>query len=348
MSEGINVFSAFDGMSCGQLALERAGIKVKNYFASEVDKYAIKVAKKNYPNTIHVGDITKVKASDLPKIDLLIGGSPCQGFSLAGKQLNFDDLRSALFFEYLRLKNELNPDEFILENVMMASKVRAAITQLIGMEPIAINSALLSAQNRERYYWTNIYSSPAGLFGDHYCKIPQPKNKGLYLKDIVQTRVDEKYFLSKRMTDWLIKHCIKMQAEGNGQRIKILYENAKSGCLNTVMNKVNLECDFIPVKEVIQMNGSKDLNGCQPQQHNRYYNLIGLSPALVANLSGKAYKVLIEGRIRKLTPVECERLQTVPDNYTEGVSDTQRYRMLGNGWTVDVISYILSFSKFRL
>ena len=155
----MNVLSLFDGMSCGQIALERAGIKVENYFASEIDKYAIQVTKHNYPNTKHIGDVTKVKGDELPKIDLLIGGSPCQGFSFAGKQLNFNDQRSKLFFEYVRLKNELNPKYFLLENVVMKKEYQDIISKYIGVEPIKINSGLLSKQNRWRLYWTNIHVS---------------------------------------------------------------------------------------------------------------------------------------------------------------------------------------------
>jgi len=155
-NKGINVLSLFDGMSCGQLALDRLGIKVDMYLAAEIDKYAMSIAKKNYPNTVHLGDVTKLRGVDLPKIDLLIGGSPCQGFSFAGKQLNFDDPRSALFFEFVRLLKETNPKYFLLENVRMKQEFQDVISDYLGVKPIMINSALLSAQNRVRLYWTNI------------------------------------------------------------------------------------------------------------------------------------------------------------------------------------------------
>ena len=154
-STGLNVLSLFDGMSCGRLALERAGIKVNNYFASEIDKYAIQVAKHNYPNTQHIGDVTKVKASELPKIDLLIGGSPCQSFSNAGNGTGFDG-KSGLFYEYVRLLKECKPKYFLLENVKMKKQWQDIISKELGVEPIKINSNLVSAQNRERLYWTNI------------------------------------------------------------------------------------------------------------------------------------------------------------------------------------------------
>jgi site-specific DNA-cytosine methylase len=169
----MNVLSLFDGMSCGQIALNRAGIKYDNYFASEIDKHAIKVTQHNYPNTIQLGDVTQIKGSDLPKIDLLIGGSPCQGFSFTGKQLNFEDPRSKLFFEFVRLKNEVNPKYLLLENVRMKQESQNTITDYLGVEPIEIDSSLVSAQRRKRLYWTNIPN------------IVNPKNKKIMLKDII-------------------------------------------------------------------------------------------------------------------------------------------------------------------
>jgi len=152
----MNVLSLFDGMSCGQIALQKMGVKVDNYYASEIDKYAITVAKKNFPDMNHIGDVTEVRAEDLPKIDLLMGGSPCQGFSFAGKQLNFDDPRSALFFEFVRLLRDCKPKYFLLENVRMKKEYQDVISEHLGVEPVKINSALVSAQNRVRLYWTNI------------------------------------------------------------------------------------------------------------------------------------------------------------------------------------------------
>ena len=170
----MNVLSLFDGLSCGQIALERADIDVKNYYASEIDKHAIKVTQHNYPNTIQLGDVTQIKGQDLPQIDLLIGGSPCQGFSFAGRQLNFDDPRSKLFFEFVRLKNELNPKYFLLENVVMKQEFQDVITEYMGVKPIKINSNLVSAQTRERLYWTNIPN------------VNQPENLGIKLEDILE------------------------------------------------------------------------------------------------------------------------------------------------------------------
>ena len=268
-STGLNVLSLFDGMSCGQIALERAGIKVNNYFASEIDKYAIQVAKHNYPNMQHIGDVTQVKANELPKIDLLIGGSPCQGFSFAGKQLNFDDPRSKLFFEFVRLLKECKPKYFLLENVKMKKEYEDIITEYLGVKPILINSSLVSAQNRERLYWTNIQIQ--GL----------PDDKGLFLKDVIEIGTGKKL------------------SEQTAQRPRTLRnyrsENQKAFCMLATMWKGS------------QSNGMT---------------------------------VIDDNGLRNITPLECERLQTVPDNYTNVVADTNRYTMLGNGWTVDVIAHI--------
>ena len=176
----MNVLSLFDGMSCGRIALERLGIQVDNYYASEIDKYAIQVSQANYPDIIQVGDVTELDTSTLPKIDLIMGGSPCQGFSFAGKQLAFDDPRSALFFEFVRCVEELKPKYFLLENVRMKKEYLDVISEYMGVEPIMINSALVSAQNRVRFYWTNIPG------------IEQPEQRGIVLRDILETQTNEK------------------------------------------------------------------------------------------------------------------------------------------------------------
>lgn len=377
----MNVLSLFDGMSCGQIALNRAGIKYDNYFACEIDKHAIEVTQHNFPNTIQLGDVTKLFAKDLPKIDLLIGGSPCQGFSFAGKQLAFNDPRSRLFFEFVRLKNECNPTYFMLENVKMKKEFEIIISKYMGVAPIEINSALLSAQNRVRLYWTNIAAEPYGLFGDTQCTIPQPKDKGILLRDILESDVSKKYYLSERMMKWLTKH-----SEKRGTKFKQLDGNQKASCLTTTESKQNLSNDYVCVASrgrnpenpksrkaglnteqmleprvdgktncltsvqkdnlVMQLNQSDESNGCQPYQQNRVYDINGISPALMAQMSCGTHAILEQGmKIRRLTPTECERLQNVPDGYTSILSDTQRYKMLGNGWTVDVIAHIFSFIK---
>ena len=198
----MNVLSLFDGMGCAAIALERQRFKIDNYFAAEIDKHAIKVTSTKFPNHNHLGSVTDISAKDLPKIDIVLGGSPCQGFSFAGKGLNFNDSRSALFFDFVRLLEECkakNPNVlFLLENVRMKKEHEDVISRILNIQPININSALVSAQNRERLYWTNINMQQNGLFGDNYCAIPQPKDKGIFLRDILQDEVDEKYFLSEK------------------------------------------------------------------------------------------------------------------------------------------------------
>lgn len=373
-AEGITVLSLFDGMSCGQLALQRAGIKVNQYYASEIDKYAIKVTQKNFPNTIQLGDVTKIKGSDLPKIDLIIGGSPCQGFSFAGKKLNFKDERSKLFFEFVRLINECNPKWFFLENVKMKKEHELVISKYMKVAPIEINSALVSAQNRVRLYWTNINEKPYGLFGDMMPDIPQPKDKGILLKDILESDVPEKYYLSEKMIKWLTKHSGK-----RGCEFKKLDGNQKASCLTTTEAKQNLGNDYIcvasrgrnPENPKSREAGLNTQQMLEPRCDGKTNcltsvqkdNLVMLNERQKANhkredekantLLSTSWKgsqangmtLVGKTKIRRLTPTECERLQTVPDGYTDCVSDTQRYKMLGNGWTVDVIAHFFLFLK---
>ena len=407
----MNVLSLFDGMSCGQIALNRLGIKYNNYYAAEIDKYAIEVTKKNFPNTIHLGDVTKVKAADLEPIDLLMGGSPCQGFSFAGKQLNFDDPRSALFFEFVRLLKECKPKYFLLENVRMKKIYQDVITEHLGVEPIMINSSLLSAQNRLRLYWTNIPG------------VKQPEDKGLVLRDILeyeQTSVSELseakkdrvlnsqrgkgFFYNpdqhdkigtlvagyhKEPTDgsYLEIHKPVKDTERNRRHYKEVDE--KSLCMTSTMYKGagNNGMTLVPIKNPERVKETPnywqmDVSGKgYASQQDRIRKLDKPSNSLAAG-SASIPKVMCKdnvvvelpeksqtiksqyykssranfersgtfhatgikneiGTYRKLTPIECERLQTVPDNYTQGVSNTQRYKMLGNGWTVDVIAHIL-------
>lgn len=299
----MNVLSVFDGMSCGRIALQRAGIPITNYYASEIDKYAIQVAKKNYPDTHHIGDVTQVNADDLPKIDLLIGGSPCQGFSFAGKQLNFDDERSKLFFEFVRLLKELKPKYFLLENVRMKKEYQDIISEYLGVEPITINSSLVSAQNRVRLYWTNIPN------------VSQPDDRGIVLKEIIELGA----------VDRDKSHCIDANY-------------FKGGNLKSYFEKHRRQLVFS--KDGLCHVGDADLKGNDCIK--RVYHPDGKSPTLTTMQGGHREPKIScnKTHYRKLTPIECERLQTVPDNYTDGVSNTQRYKMLGNGWTVDVISHI--------
>lgn len=290
----MNVLSLFDGMSCGQIALDKLGIKVDNYYASEVDKYAMQTAKKNYPDMIHVGDVTKVKGSDLPIIDLIIGGSPCQGFSRAGKKLNFEDPRSKLFFEFVRLIEECKPKYFMLENVKMTADSRDIISKYLGVEPIYIDSALVSAQTRKRYYWTNIPN------------VTVPEDKSIILKDIIH-KEDElvDYSVDERMVTKKGKaYCLTARYDG------AVWWNSIERSQRTMIRI--------------------DDKVCFPEATKRGYVAAGVGEGII----NEKYNW------RKLTPIECERLQTVPDEYTQGVSNAQRYKMLGNGWTVDVIAHI--------
>jgi site-specific DNA-cytosine methylase len=297
----MNVLSLFDGMSCGQIALNRLGIKYDKYFSSEVDKFTLKITEKNYPNTIQLGDVSKVNIDELPKIDLLIGGSPCQNFTFAGTRKGMStkdnieitsleqylDLKergfefagqSYLFWEYVRILKEIrktNPEvKFLLENVRMEKRWKELISKIIGVQPIFINSNLFSAQNRQRLYWTNI-------------KVDElPKENALTLKDVIH-ETGENYPLTKKHHEAFLK----------SYKWKHCELDEKSKPLLASYYKQPPHCPYIKSK-------------------------------------------ISESGFRRMSPIECERLQTIPDNYTEGVSDTQRYKMIGNGWTIDVISHI--------
>lgn len=298
----MKVLSLFDGMSCGQIALKKLGVSNYTYYASEIDKHAIKVSTENFPNTIHLGDVSKIDFKALGNIDLLMGGSPCQGFSFAGKQLNFNDPRSALFFEFIRAIKEIKPKYFLLENVVMKQEYQDIISEQIGVKPIRIESSLVSAQKRSRLYWTNI-------------QVNQPEDKKIYLKDILE----------------------------NG-----LVDRDKSYCIDANYFKgTNLEQYLNKKRRQVVFNLSEKpvrLGAINSSMGNRVYHESGKSICLSANSGGLGTKTGLchdDFCIRKLTVLECKRLQTVPDNYKMPVSNTQAYKMLGNGWTVDVITHIL-------
>ena len=322
----MKVLSLFDGMSCGQLALQKIGATVTTYYASEIDKYAIQIAKKNFPNTIHLGDVRNINGDTFPQkrlcgedlgneIDLLIGGSPCQGFSFAGKQLNFDDPRSKLFFEFVRIKkllsNKYKKLYFLLENVVMSKASQQVISQYLGVEPIEINSSLVSAQHRKRLYWTNI-------------PFEMPDDKNILLKDILENGL-----ASDKMTKDGKAYCLTARYQGAVWWNSIQRKQRTMVRVEKPISKYGL-----------QQIGVADLNGHDLLK--RVYSSEGKSPTLNAHGGGNTEPKIGEKNFwRKLTPLECERLQTVPDNYTQGVSNTQRYKMIGNGWTVDVIAHIL-------
>ena len=375
----MNVLSLFDGMSCGQIALNKAGIKYDAYFASEVDKYAIKVAQANYPNTIQIGDVTKVDHTRLPfgGIDLLMGGSPCQGFSFAGKQLNFDDPRSKLFFEFIRLRDELKPKYVLLENVRMKKESENVITKYMGFSPQAMNSADVSAQNRHRLYWFGYLNESL-----EYKQIPiSPiKDKGIVIKDILEDLPFEDIPNYLNNT-WCGRR--------RGDLVKSV-DDPKAHCLTASMWKGQIPTF---VKKPVQVGVADNIKGYDIIK--RVYSPNGKSPTLTTMQGGHRQPKVAIGRIvnrrldengvrkdnqlelpftkqlevssadksnclttvqkdnvvvhkelyRKLTPIECERLQTVPDNYTNHVSKTQRYKMLGNVWTVDMIAHIFKGIK---
>ena len=317
------VLSLFDGMSCGQIALNRAGISYGKYYASEIDKHAIKVTQHNYPNTIQLGSVTDIKGTDLPQVDLLIGGSPCHGFSFAGKQLNFDDPRSKLFFEFVRLKNECNPTYFLLENVKMKKEYEDIITEYLGVKPIAINSELFSAQDRKRIYWTNI----------NFKALPT-ENK-LTVEDILEDEVDVKYYIEPKRSVVICENEVKKRKiafiGSNSQGNRIYNIHGKSVCLCGESGGLGAKTGLYALPCLTPDRLEKRQNGRRFKPSNsKFYTLTAMDK----------HGILTDNFIRKLTPIECERLQTVPDNYTKIASDNQRYRMLGNGWTVDVIAHI--------
>ena len=350
----MRILSLFDGIACWYEALVKAGIKIDAYYASEIDKYAIQIAQKNHPDIIQLGDVQNIKGGgNLSNIDLLIGWSPCQWFSTAGKMLNFDDPRSKLFFEFVRILKEVKPKYFLLENVKMKSEFRDKISELIGFQPIEIDSALLSAQRRKRYYRTNIPG------------IIQPKDKGIMLKDILEKDPDSKYDLSEKGLKMLTRNfgskgqCLNFtpsvlfkitypsvceQQEGLDRKCPTLTASMWTwwGNVPALIQVVDGE---LRIREATKKWYSVAEEGdgislSYPNSTTRRWRVTkGKANTLTCSWESYVYNT----RIRKLTPVECERLQTLPDNYTEGVSDTQRYKALGNGWTVDVIAHIFSF-----
>jgi len=300
----MKILSLFDGISCARIAAERAGIKVDEYYASEIDKYAIQISKKNYPNTIRLGDVKSVL---LPiKIDLLIGGSPCQDLSIAKRnRQGLKGNKSSLFYEYLRVLKDTKPKYFILENVAsMKKEDRDVISKEIGVEPIMIDAKLVSAQNRKRLFWTNIKG------------IKQPKDRGIYLKDILE--------------------------EGDTERLK-------SYAITATYSRANLQDYFYHGQRQLIFNKPVRVGKIgKGGQGDRIYSVDGKSVCLSANGGGRGPKTglyEIKDYVRKLTPIECERLQGLEDNFTEGISNTQRYKCLGNAFNVDVVTHILKNIK---
>ena len=423
----MNVLSLFDGMSGGRIALKELGVAPNIYYASEIDKHAIAQTQLNFPDVVQLGSVTEVDVSKLEPIDFLIGGSPCQSFSFAGKrngmttteheevltlerylelkEQNFEfEGQSYLFWEYMRILTDIrkyNPNVlFFLENVEMGKKWEAVLSRAIGLYGVHINSALVSAQNRKRIYWTNIRTRKEGLFGEVYTDIPQPKDKGLLLKDILEQKVDDKYYLSEKAVSALIAHRECNKENGNGFGAVFHEPQKKMGALKVGDKNID---DLVSIYQRPRgFNAGAEHTGKSPtlstnsweqnnllcisstQSHatvseNKSTTLVaaggmggGHVPMVVSGTlrsfgglnfreirSGKGATVLartredgdgqkaciIRNRIRRLTPTECARLQTIPEWYKWECSETQQYKMCGNGWTIEVIKYIFSFMK---
>tara|TARA_B100000212_G_scaffold297713_1_gene241596 strand:+ start:1453 stop:2361 length:909 start_codon:yes stop_codon:yes gene_type:complete len=287
----MNVLSLFDGISGAMLALQDANIKVEKYFASEIDKHCIAVSKHHFPNIIQLGDVKNINLRNLPKIDLLIGGSPCQDLSNAFKGSGLKGDRSSLFFDFKRIKQDIKPKFFLLENVK--NKWKEIIDDYMGEEGVIINSYFFTAQSRPRCYWTNIQIDTPNKISDQ--RIIDIMEKG---------NIDKKYFFDKKLIKGLETPLLKNSEIG----IKKIYD--------------------IP-REILKDN----------ERQRRVYSIYGKSPTLLAR--SDTAKIFYKKNIRKLTPLECERLQGIKDNYTSILSDTQRYKAIGNGFTIPVISNIL-------
>ena len=382
----INVLSCFDGCSGGQLALQKAGIDVGTYYASEIDKYAMQVTQANFPNTIQVGDITKVSLHRFQHhIDLMMGGSPCQGFSFAGHQLNFDDPRSKLFFDFIRIRDELLPKYVLLENVRMAKESQDIISKYMGCEPTKINSADVSPQSRNRLYWFVTYDWDLGKYVPMH--IPQPSKKNVVIRDILED------LPFGEIPNYLAN---SWGGVPRGDKVKSI-DDAKANCLTASMYKGQIPTFIKKPNPSASKDGLIRVGTANLKGHDsikRVYSADGKSPTLTTMQGGHREPKISMGRVvnrrldengvrkdnqmdlpfttkvevreddvsnclttvekdnvvvnrdeylwRKLTPLECERLQTMPDNYTNHVSKTQRYKMIGNGWTIDVIAHILS------
>ena len=423
----MNVLSLFDGMSGGRIALKELGVTPNIYYASEIDKHAITQTQLNFPDIVQLGSVTEVDVSKLEPIDFLIGGSPCQSFSLAGKRNGMttteqEEVRtlerylelkeqgfefegqSYLFWEYMRILTDIrkyNPNVlFFLENVEMGKKWEAVLSQAIGLYGVHINSALVSAQNRKRIYWSNIRTRKEGLFGEVYTDIPQPEDRGLFLKDVLEQEVDEKYYLSDKAVSALIAHRERNKENGNGFGAVFHEPQEKMGALTVGGRNMgdlvsiyqrprgyNAGAEYTDKSPTLSTHSWEQNNLLcisSTQSHatiseNKSTTLVaaggiggGHVPMVVSGTlrsfgrlnfreirSGKGATVLartredgdgqnaciIGNRIRRLTPTECARLQTIPEWYRWECSEKQQYKMLGNGWTIEVIKHIFSFMK---
>lgn len=354
----MKILSLFDGISCARVALERVGIPVDVYWASEIDKYAIQISNKNYPDIVQMGDITKIYSKTFcnENIDLLIGGSPCQDLSIAKhNRKGLSGKRSGLFWEYVRILKEVKPKYFILENVAsMPKEAKEIITKELDVEPIMINAALVSAQNRKRLFWTNIPN------------VTQPEDKGILLKDILENGntdrlksycIDASYYKGANWSQYIRKgrrQLIRLGSLNSGGQGDRIYSpegksvglsalgggrGAKTGLYAVALTETRTKEAKKLRREHMKMTG-KDFS---PRRAKKLVPRKDEKANTITTGQTKESLILTNTHIRKLTPIECERLQGLPDNYTEGISNTQRYKVCGNAFNVDVIAHILSF-----
>lgn len=347
----MKILSLFDGISCARVACDKAGIPVELYYASEIDKYAIQIAQKNYPGTIQVGSVVGLDCSQFKGIDLLVGGSPCQDLSIAKK--NREGLagsRSGLFWEYVRIRDEVKPKYFILENVAsMPKEAKQVITEALGVEPVMIDAALVSAQRRKRLFWVG--KLVRGKYEQVH--IPQPEDRGILLKDIIEKEVDEKYFTKMdftkrfdykhhkepfeekatalRATDYKGTHNVVYQYR------RTYWRETKGGKVPTLTANMGTGGNNVPYTVAVIPEAERPKGNYLPRER-----VLGVNGKFRAVSTISNQQPWIDGNpIRKLTPLECERLQCVPDGYTDGVSNTQRYKALGNAFNADVVAHIL-------
>lgn len=365
--KGITVFSGFDGMSCGQIALTELGIPVEKYYASEIDRFSIQQTQLNFPDTIQLGDIENWREWDIDwsTIDLIIGGSPCQGFSFAGKQLNFSDPRSKLFFVWVDLLNHIkkaNPQvKFLLENVNMKKEFLRIISEYLKVFPVRLNSNRVSAQNRDRWYWSNIKTKETGLFSELWTDIPEPADRGILLKDILQPEeeVDEKYYLKNLEVLRGIKTDGKASSltvgghgAGNHSDMDVLCVAMRGHNPDDPNDRrtgspteQRLEAKTDGKTNCLTSVGKDNLILQRAHGFNKGGVFEDKSPSMTSSSWENNNHLLENMKLRRLTPIECARLQTVPDWYKWEVSDSQIYKLLGNGWTIEIIAHILSFLK---
>lgn len=371
----MKVLSLFDGVSCARLALEKAGIPIEAYYASEIDKYAIKVTQANRPDTVQVGDVKEVKnhwdfTNLRPNIDLLIGGSPCQDLSIAKKdRKGLEGNRSSLFYEYVRILNEVKPKYFILENVAsMPQKDKDIISQTLGVQPVMINASLVSAQNRKRLFWVGRRTD-----NDNYEQVyvPQPEDKGILLKDILEESVDASYqvnacsFRGRNIVDGKRKDVFgaktTQRLEIGGEKANTITSVYKDSMVRIGSFNSGGQGDRVYSPEgksvaLSAMGGGRgaktglyligNVNPSGKGMNGAVHNAIGKSPTNTNK--GEGQKIYNEGAIRKLTPIECERLQCMPDNWTNptgNISNSQRYKMCGNAFNVDVVAHVIKHLK---